>query len=70
MELEIPRDREGIFEPVPVPKGRRRFPGFDGKVIALDDAKAWQSRPLDAVYAMVFLDAIHVKIRTGGHVQT
>jgi len=25
----------------------------------------WQSRPLDAVYAVVFIDAINVKIREG-----
>ena len=36
----------------------------------LDDVKAWQSRPLDAVYAIVFLDAIHVKLRASGQVQT
>ena len=36
----------------------------------LDDVKAWQARPLDAVYPIVYLDAIHVKMRTGGHVQT
>ena len=36
----------------------------------LDDVKAWQSRPLDAVYPIVFLDAIHVKLRASGQVQT
>ncbi|WP_420615552.1 IS256 family transposase [Candidatus Palauibacter sp.] len=36
----------------------------------LDDAKAWQGRPLDAVYPIVYLDAIHVKVRSRGHVQT
>jgi putative transposase len=36
----------------------------------LEDVKAWQARPLDAVYPIVYLDAIHVKMRTGGHVQT
>jgi putative transposase len=36
----------------------------------LDDAKAWQSRPLEAVYPIVYLDAIHVKIRSSGHIQT
>jgi len=36
----------------------------------LDDVKAWQSRPLEAVYPIVYLDAIHVKMRTSGHVQT
>jgi len=105
LELEIPRDREGSFDPVLVPKGQRRLPGFDEKVIALyargmttreiqghlkeiyrvevspslisavtdavlDDVKAWQARPLDAVYPIVYLDAIHVKMRSGGHVQT
>jgi len=103
-EIEVPRDREGDFEPTLVPKGRRRLPGFDDKVIALyargmttreiqsgvmeiygvevspslisavtdsvlEDAKAWQSRPLDAVYPIVYLDAIHVKMRASGHVQ-
>jgi len=105
MELAIPRDREGSFEPVLVPKGQRRLPGFDEKVIALyargmttreiqghlkeiykvevsptlistvtdavlDDVKAWQARPLEAVYPIIYLDAIHVKLRTGGHVQS
>jgi len=105
MELEIPRDREGSFDPQLVPKGQRRFPGFDEKVIALyargmttreiqghlkelykvevspslistvtdavlDDVKAWQSRPLDATYPIVFLDAIHLKLRRAGHVET
>ena len=103
-EIEVPRDREGDFEPTLVPKGRRRLPGFDDKVIALyarglttreiqaglqeiydvevspslisavtdsvlDDVKAWQSRPLDRVYPIVYLDAIHVKMRSAGHVQ-
>jgi putative transposase len=36
----------------------------------LDDVKAWQGRPLEAVYPIVYLDAIHVKMRTAGHVQT
>lgn len=105
LELEIPRDREGSFEPMLVAKGQRRLPGFDEKVIALyargmttreiqghlkelykvevspslistvtdavlDDVKAWQGRPLEAVYPIVYLDAIHVKMRTAGHVQT
>jgi putative transposase len=103
-EIEVPRDREGSFEPKLVPKGRRRLPGFDDRVIALyargmttreiesglkeiygidvspslisavtdsvlEDVKAWQSRPLDAVYPVVYLDAIHVKMRSSGHVQ-
>ena len=35
----------------------------------LEDVKAWQARPLDGVYPVVYLDAIHVKLRTDGHVQ-
>jgi len=35
MAIEVPRDRNGDFEPQIVPKGRRRLPGFDDKVIAL-----------------------------------
>jgi len=104
LEIEVPRDRDGSFSPKLVPKGRRRLPGFDDKVIALyargmttreiqsglkeiygvevspslisavtdsvlEDVKAWQSRPLDPVYPIVYLDAIHVKMRSSGHVQ-
>jgi len=105
IELEIPRDRNGQFEPQIVPKGRRRLDGFDEKVISLyargmttreiqahlqelygvevspslisnvtdavlEEVKSWQARPLDPVYPIVFLDAIHVKMRTNGHVET
>ncbi len=34
----------------------------------LDEVKEWQNRPLDAVYPVVYLDAIHMKIRTSGRV--
>lgn len=30
-----------------------------------DEVKAWQSRPLDAIYPIVYLDCIHVKVREG-----
>lgn len=33
------------------------------------DAQAWQSRPLDALYPIVYLDCIHVKVRDGGVVR-
>lgn len=104
VDLDVPRDREGSFEPKLVPKGKRRLPGFNDKIIALyargmttreiqaaieemygieaspsmissvtdsvlEEVKAWQSRPLDAVYPIIFLDAIHVKMRSSGHVQ-
>ena len=105
LEIEVPRDRTGDFEPQLVRKRQVRLPGFDEKVLwlygsgstaretqahlqelydvevspalisrvtdaVLDEVKAWQSRPLDAVYPIVYLDAIHVKIRTDGRVQT
>ena len=33
--IEVPRDREGSFEPVLIPKHERRFTGFDDKIIAM-----------------------------------
>jgi putative transposase len=35
----------------------------------LDEVKAWQSRPLDPVWLIVYLGAVHLKIRTDGRVQ-
>jgi transposase-like protein len=104
LSIEVPRDRNGEFDPQLVKKGQRRLPGFDDKVIALyarglttreiqghlmdlydvevsptlisnvtdavlDDVRAWQSRPLDAVYPILYLDAIHLKLRSSGAVQ-
>lgn len=34
-----------------------------------DEVKAWQSRPLDALYPIVYLDCIHVKVRDAGAVR-
>jgi putative transposase len=36
----------------------------------LEEVVAWQNRPLDTVYPIVYLDALHLKIRTDGRVQT
>jgi putative transposase len=104
VEVEVPRDREGSFEPQLVRKRQTRLPGFDEKVISmyargmtvreirghleelygigvspdlisrvtaevLDEVKAWQSRPLDPLYMVVFLDALRVKIRDEGTVR-
>ena len=30
-----------------------------------DEVKAWQARPLDTIYPIVYLDCIHVKVREG-----
>ncbi len=35
MEIAVPRDREGSFEPVLIAKGQKRFEGFDDKIIAM-----------------------------------
>jgi putative transposase len=34
-----------------------------------DEVKAWQSRPLDAVYPIIYLDALVVKVRESSHIQ-
>lgn len=103
VEIQVPRDREGTFEPQLVKKHQRRLEGFDEKVIALyargmttrdiqhhlrelygtdvspelisratdgvlDEFRAWQSRPLDSVYPVVYLDALFVSVRDGGQV--
>jgi putative transposase len=100
VELEVPRDRDGSFEPKIVRKRQRRMSGVDELVISLaakglttgeiaahfadvygaevskdtisriteavvEELQAWQSRPLDRVYPVVFIDAIHVKLRDG-----
>jgi putative transposase len=35
MEIEVPRDREGRFDPQLIGKYQRRFPGFDEKIISM-----------------------------------
>ena len=100
LPIEVPRDRNGSFEPQLVPKHQTRWAGFDDKILSLyargmtvreiqahleemygtevspslissvtdavvDEVKAWQSRPLDPIYPIVYLDCIHVKIREG-----
>jgi len=34
-----------------------------------EEVTAWQSRPIDAVYPILYLDALYVKIRDAGHIQ-
>ena len=104
IELSVPRDREGRFDPQLIAKYQRRFPDFDEKIISmyarglsvrevrghleeiygievspdlisaitdavLDEVAEWQNRPLDAVFPIVFFDAIRVKIRDEGFVR-
>ena len=35
VEIAVPRDRQGTFEPRLIAKGQWRFDGFDEKIIAL-----------------------------------
>jgi transposase-like protein len=100
VQVEVPRDRDGSFEPVIVRKRQRRLGGIDGIVLSLtakglttgevcahlaevygasvskdtismitdrvlEGMAEWQSRPLDRVYPVIFIDCIHVKIRDG-----
>jgi putative transposase len=100
VDITVPRDRDGSFEPKIVAKRQRRLTGMDDLVISLsakglttgeisahlaeiygaevskqtistitdrvmDGMAEWQNRPLDAVYPVVFIDCINVKIREG-----
>lgn len=63
IDIEIPRDWNGDFEPQLIRKGQRRLPGFDERVIAL--SRGMTTRETRIVY----LDAIHLKLRSSGTVQ-
>lgn len=98
VRVDVPRDRDGSFEPLLIPKHERRFTGFDDKIIAMyargmtvreiqgflaehygtevspefissvtdavmAEVTAWQARPLEPMYPVVFFDALRVKIR-------
>jgi putative transposase len=98
--IEVPRDREGTFEPQIVRKRQRRLSGVDEMVLSLyakglttgeisahfaeiygasvsretisritgkviEEMTDWCNRPLDEVYAAVFVDAVMVKVRDG-----
>ncbi|MGO4238283.1 IS256 family transposase [Pseudarthrobacter sp. YAF2] len=100
VDIDVPRDREGTFEPKIVAKRQRRLTGVDEMVLSLyakglttgeisahfaeiygasvsketvsritdrvlEEMAAWQNRPLDEVYAAIFIDAIVVKVRDG-----
>jgi transposase-like protein len=100
IDLAVPRDRNGTFEPKIVPKGVSKLAGFTDRIIALyargmtvrdirahlaemydvdvsadlisrvtdgvvEELEEWRNRPLDAVYPIVYIDALVVKIRDG-----
>ena len=103
LEINVPRDREGEFEPQVVKKHQNDVSGIDEQIISmyakgmstrdieahlktvygvnasatliskitdkiLPVAREWQSRPLESVYAIVFLDALHCPVRKDGQV--
>ena len=62
VEIEVPRDRDGSFEPAIVPKRKRRLDGVD----QIGELAEWASRPLDPVYPVIFARRdSHVKVRDG-----
>jgi putative transposase len=98
--IEVPRDRDGTFEPQIVRKRPRRLTGVDEMVLSLyakglttgeisahfaeiygasvsketisritdkvlEEMSDWCNRPLDGVYAAIFIDAVMVKVRDG-----
>jgi transposase-like protein len=100
VEIDVPRDRAGTFEPQIVKKRQRRLNGVDEVVLSLyakglttgeisahfaeiygasvsketisritdkvlEEMNDWAARPLDEIYAAVFIDAIVVKVRDG-----
>ena len=102
-ELSTPRDRNGEFEPIIVPKNKRDISGIEDKIISLyarglstreidaqiqdlygievsatmvsnitdailPEIKDWQSRTLENVYPIVFIDAVHFSVREENHI--
>ena len=98
IDIDVPRDRNGSFEPQIVHKGQTRLTEFDDQIhslyakgmttrdmvdtfkemygadvsatlisqvtnAVLEKVHEWQSRPLDEVYPVVYLDCLVVKIR-------
>lgn len=103
IDIEVPRDRNGEFEPQVVKKHQKNVTGIEDQIIALYSKgistreiqdhleslygvevsptlisnvtnklmpfiKEWQNRPLQNLYAVVFLDAIHFKVKQDGQI--
>jgi putative transposase len=98
LEISVPRDREGSFEPILVKKRQSRLEGFEEKILALyargmttrdiqaqlqeldgvevsptfisnvteeviEEVRQWQNRPLEALYPILYVDCLVVKVR-------
>ncbi|OHU83940.1 IS256 family transposase [Mycobacterium talmoniae] len=105
VDIRVPRDRNGSFEPAIVPKKTRRLGNINSVVLSLysrgmttrdieahlqevygasvsrelisnitevvvDEIKAWQARPLDEVYPILYIDGLRLRIKDNGVVTT
>lgn len=103
MTIQVPRDRQGKFDPVIIPKHKTMSQKMEDVMMGLyakgmsttdivdfiqttygveysstqvslitnkllEDIKEWQSRPLQSIYPIIWIDAIHYKIRQDGKV--
>lgn len=103
VEIAIPRDRKGTFDPQFIQKHQSFDPDLEARVTSmyargmsvrdigaqleefygtevspaliskitdkvLEGVTQWQTRPLDDIYAVVFMDAIHYKVRVDAKV--
>jgi len=103
VEIQVPRDRNGSFEPKIVPKYGNSTNELEEKILGLyakgvstrdiqdtlaelygvdvspgtiskvtdkvwEMVEAWQNRPLEAIYPIIYMDAIHIKLRRDGKV--
>jgi putative transposase len=53
LTIDTPRDRDGTFEPVLIPKHQRRVPGFDEKILALY-AKGMTTRDIQEIVQQLY----------------
>ena len=61
IDLDIPRDRKGEFEPQIVKRNQTDISNIEDRILPI--AKEWQNRPLERKYAIVFMDAVHFLVR-------
>lgn len=103
VEIQVPRDRKGSYDPKIVPKYGSNTNELEEKILGLyakgvstrdiqdtltelygveitpatiskitdkvwEMVETWQNRPLEAIYPIIYLDAIHIKLRRDGKV--